>query len=708
MDHATPSLAKPSTTASPAEASLRRWMDLRTGAPTGSLPVLPAADDDPDPVPDRAHAVLVAVLLVLWLSAPLAVAEDGAGAAPLPPLPPEPRTLQLAPAQSGNAKPMPERSALATEIEALRQAVARVDAVLAGGTALPATASHGGTEPSAAEHLDTPRRQSPAYGEQLVMQSGPASEGEPEGLVHSALTNQPAEALVRELAQLADLPLEDTSAVGLRRPVDLQVDDLPWGDALDRILGQVGLTWRLEGRGATRRLLIVPGATEGTEAEEAGRRALERAARGGATPVAAEAKYRLARRELTAHRPVEAMHRFNAMVEDLSRSNDPQVRRWVQRAVRAIGDCMMELEQWQEARAVYRNYLARAEVDDPDLPEVYLQAAEAGRRYGVEHHDPVVLDEAMDDLHTLLERFGKDPDRPEVPLARLLVGGLLVDAGRWAEAATQLALYAESTGEHPSDQVRAWLATCDFELGRYEAARARFEELHRIAVSGTRDAKTPAAVYERAAFQVGQCHLKADPPRYVHALFAFQRARTDFPSSTLTPELLVNIARCYAEIEREDEAVATLTELLKGDGATTAKDAQDRLDLLMGSLAGRLGEYPGPVRARVLFYIAQASHRRAERDRTERRTLAAQSIGWYERTLQEDPPVELRDAARVGLARAALLAGDEQRGVLELGNLLKDVTLGDRDRAYAARLLGDHYRATGKLREAMKAYRGEL
>jgi hypothetical protein len=112
------------------------------------------------------------------------------------------------------------------------------------------------------------------------------------------------------------------------------------------------------------------------------------------------------------------------------------------------------------------------------------------------------------------------------------------------------------------------------------------------------------------------------------------------------------------------------------------------------------------VRAKALFYIAQAGHRHAERERTQRGVLAAQAIGNYERVLSEKPSPELRDATRVGLARACFLAGNDERGELELINVLKDPGLGDRDRAYAARLLGEHFRAQGKSREAIKAFQG--
>ncbi len=663
-------------------------------------------------------------LLVLALTGPLFCAEPGAEPIPKtapaisgeenhlqPALPPEPRTLRLAPgAKVGAIERQPlDRQGLAADIEALTRSVKRVEETLGGG-------APGGSAPEDAVHEGNhsgpgiPPAGKPAapatserYGQALTaVTRGSAL------LIDAQLSAEPLDAVVKELAKLAGVALEEATVPGIKRTVDLHVRGVPWQTCLDRVLGQAGVAWRLSGTGAAERISLT-NAPDSDDDERAGERVLERAAADtdpNFAAFAAEARWLLASRRLKAGEPALAMRRFNELVQGMSRNRDPAVQQWVQRGVRGIGDCMAELKQWSEARSVYRNYISRAVEGDPDLAQVYLASAEVGRKQGLATHDPVAFDEAVDDLHALLENFGDDPHRSEVPAARLLIGGLLYQAQRWNEAETQLAKYVADAGGTATDTIRYQLADSAFQLGRFADARVGFEDLLRRFRGPVHDPSDE--LYQQAAYAIGLCYLREPQPRFVHALFAFQRAQTEFPKSKLTPELLLNIARCYAEIEREDEAVAALWMMLQQDapaGSATGT-ARDHLDEALGQLLGRISEYPGPVRAKAMFYIAQAAHRRAERERTQRGVLAAQAIGYYERVMSENPSPELRDATRIGLARACFLAGNDERGELELINALKDPGLGDRDRAYAARLLGEHYRALGKPREAIKAFQG--
>ncbi len=644
------------------------------------------------------------VSLLVIMTASLVPAEEFRPQ-PQPSLPPEPRTLNLAPGTSHGRDERPlDKAGLAADISALARAVQRVESAL-GGHAEAGTDSeaHGAVkDPESASGEAAAKVISERFGEALVLRgSGPAA------LVDAEIENESIDGLVRELAKMGGIPLEEDRVPGMRRSAPLRVKALPLDEVFDRLLGQVGIAWRFAGSDKTRRLLLTT--APGPEEDEAAAvRALERArqaaAAAGDAAAEAEARYLLAKRELERNQPVEAMRRFNELVQAMSTTKDKDAGRWVLRAVRGLGDSMAALRQWQDARSVYRNYIARSPEGDAELPAVFLASAEAGRNRGRETHDPLAFDEAIEDLHALLEKFGDDRQRAEIPAARLLIGGLLYDAGRWAEAEVQLTRWREEAGGEATDLIAYQLADCALQLGHHDPARAGFEDLFRRYRAGTGTGSP--AMYERAAYNIGLCHLRETRPRFVHALFAFQRAQSEWPKSVLTPELLLNIARCYAEIEREDEAVAALWEMLKQAGASGSGDIQTRLDAEMGGLLGRLSEYPGPVRAKAMFYIAQAEHRRAERDRTSRAVVAAQAIGYYERVLSENPSPELRDAARIGLARACFLAGNDERGVLELTSSLKDPGLGDRDRAYAARLLGDHLRAQGKPRDAVKAYQG--
>ena len=677
--------------------------------------------------------LVVPVIVAFALVLPAVESPSTNGENLQPTLPPEPRTLRLAP--GAGVRPQDsvaiDRNGLASDIEALTRSIQRVEKALGSGPGISGSGNSGsgnsgsgnsgqdisGQEPSdasPASHGSTHEGQPTApvssehYGPLLI-----AVRRGGDILIDADITDEPLDTVLKELVKISNSALEDAVVPGLKKSVNLRVRGIPWQACLDRLLGQAGLSWRMTGSGAAERIALT-NAPDSDDDERAGERALERAAADGDSAFAAEARWLLANRQLKAGQPVEAMRRFNDLVQVMSRSREPAVQLWVQRSVRGIGDCMAALKQWGEARSVYRNYIARAAEGDADLPQVYLAAAEAGRRLGLSKQDPVAFDEAVDDLHALLEKFGDDPHRSEVPAARLLIGGLLYNAQRWQEAETQLAKYVADAGGRTNDAIRFQLADCAFHLNRFADARAAFEDLFRRYRGGTGDSEK--ALYEQSAYAIGQCFLREPQPLYVHALFAFQRAQTEFPKSKLTAELLLNIARCYAEIEREDEAVAALWEMLKQETPQAANDegrsetdrnrAQEHLDQSLGQLLGRISEYPGPVRAKALFYIAQAGHRHAERERAQRAVLAAQAIGNYERVLSEKPSPELRDAARVGLARACFLAGNDERGELELINALKDPGLGDRDRVYASRLLGEHYRAQGKPRDAIKAFQG--
>jgi tetratricopeptide (TPR) repeat protein len=381
------------------------------------------------------------------------------------------------------------------------------------------------------------------------------------------------------------------------------------------------------------------------------------------------------------------------------------------RAIKGVGDAMMALKQYADARVVYGNYITRVtEDDDPDAPEVHLSCAEAGRREGALRRDPLAYDQAVDVLHSMLEKFAERPSAAvEVHQARLALGELLVEAGRWREAETQLKLFTKGgagSGPH-ADQLDAWLAECAFHLGRVDEARAIYERLCRVWRAARGEVLLPPAIYQTAALRVGQCYMREKEPRWVHALFAFMRARLDFAQSTVGPEIAIAIARCYAELNRDEDSVAVLWQLIKQD-ARDPRPGRMQLDQLLGELEGGLSAYPGPIRARVLFYIAQAEYRQALRDRKQRAAMAETAMAHFERVLAENPGPELSAATRLGLSRAALLAGQDQRAVVMLTSLLRDATLDGRDKAVAAQLLGGHYRDKGMLREAIKAFRGEV
>ena len=660
------------------------------------------------------RALVAAMLLVAPL---LHGADEQAPPVPQPTLPPEARTLQIRPSSDDSQRSRAssaQPAALVDDISALKQAVERVRAARVQAN-MGEEAPNGAARitsvraavPSGGKHVaDGSPRISSKYGaERLSAQR--FADGTTE--ITASIERDHLENVLHELVLLLGRPLDDAQLVDGRRAVSLHVKDLSPEITLDRLLGQVGLSWRESGSQHT--IVIIdlaqhPLPTD--QAEDIAQRALLEATRDRQTPTAAEAFFVLASRDLAAGRQVDAMRRFSTLAEDYGASKDPALRIWGTRAIRGVGDAMMALGQFQDARGVYLNYIGRANDKDGDLPAVYLDAARAGRELGLAHQDGVAFDEAIDTLHNLLERFANTPSAaPQVTLARLMVGQLLFEAARYREAETQLKLFAQASGGKIGSQISYWLAECAFQLGHLDEAQPAFIRLNRAWHAGKADPAMPADLYAIAAFRIGQCYERRSEPKFVHALFAFLRARHDFPRSTVDSEILISVARCYSELERDDDTVNTLWELLKDDGINDPQKRQLWLDDSLNQLNGHLGDYPGPVRAKVLFYIAQADYRRAVRDRTERANAANDAIHHYERLLTENPPAELRHAARLGLARAALLGGQDERGVEELKELLGEPNLSTRDRDFAAQLLGTYYHDKGMLREAIKAYRGE-
>jgi tetratricopeptide (TPR) repeat protein len=667
-------------------------------------------------------------LLLLLVAAPMYAAES---TPPMPSLPPEPRVLQLTPraGHSDLQAPAAVGPELSAEVQALQRALDRVRASLAGG----GTVGNGaGEDPSPARPVAPAAagelRLCPVFGEALSLQPV-AGNG---ALISAALGPEAAERILKQLAALLGAGLDEVQPAALSRQVHLRLAAVPYPEALDRLLGQLGLRWREEGSGKARRLIIETSTSQADDLDRRARNALERVAAGVRGPAAAEAMWLMASQDAAAGRHAPALRGFSGLIEAYGASTDPSTWRWVQQASLGAGEAMLALGAYADARIAFRSWLARAEMTDPLGARVLLLSSQAARRLGADRQDAGAYDEAVDDLHRLLEHYADVPGAAsEVAAARFGLGELLFTAGRQAlglpggeanevppeaaarfrESEVQITRWLKSTGRNVQDapdQSAFWLAECAFHLGRADEARPRFELLHRRWKSGSTDPQAEAGLYATAAFRAGECWLRREQPDHVRALFSFLRARQDFPQGDIAPYILVRIAQCYAELESEDQAVAALYQLLRDDQVNDSRPGRQQLDQLLGELVSRLGRYPGPVRARVLFYIARAQWLAARRDRAEQAPLAKQAAATYRRVLDEQPSPELRHASMLGLARSLLLSGDDARGEAELRRFLRDPTIGARDREYAAQLLGEHLRAQGRLREAIQAFRGEV
>lgn len=634
---------------------------------------------------------------LLGLCACVAAAEPAVE--PLPGLPPQPRPL-LIETRPGTAPAPANADALGADLRALRESVQRVDAALAtpAPDSVPAQIRPTAKSEDAQAAAQEPRRSSKFA---LLVTIG--ADGQPR--ITADITRQRLEAVYRELAGLLERPIDDAQVTVTQRLVTLQVNDLPWPEALDRLFGQVGIAWRDEG-GVAGKLVIadigrMPTAPRRDERAIA---ALNRASTADDSSLACAALYRLGEREATAGNHVAAIRRFSQLVGDFDQKRDAATRAWVMRAIRAIGDSMTAAGQPKEAVGVYRTYINRAEQGDRDLAAVYLAAGKAALAWSRQAGDSAAGDEAGTMLDGLVQRYGSDPgSATTIAEARLLLGELLFVRRRWQQAEDQLAGHVKAA-HHEDPQVAYWRAECAYQLERFAEARPRFETLARAEPGAAGISRAEQAA---AALRVGDCWMRQDPPEFARALFAYLRARQMHPRLTTAPEAVLAMARCYAELEMEEGAVDEFWRLFNDD-RPDRRPPKDQLDEMLGSIETGLGQYDGPIRARVLFYIAQADWRQAWRNRKDRSVLVANAIQRYQRVLTELPSGDLRHAAQLGLARVAMLGGEHDMGVQVLLELLRETNVEPRDRQLAYQLLGDHYREQGKLREAIAAYEGRV
>jgi tetratricopeptide (TPR) repeat protein len=266
------------------------------------------------------------------------------------------------------------------------------------------------------------------------------------------------------------------------------------------------------------------------------------------------------------------------------------------------------------------------------------------------------------------------------------------------------------------------LAESDYALGRrarldgnqdlaevhLHNAAARLEGLLVELDGGEGDPLVDPDLYRQAMFRLGEIAMLRRRPDYVDALHRFLRARQRFPDSPIEGQLLVKIARCYAEIEADEQHVATLWNILGDERFIDNRDVGFQLEELLADLTDHVDDYPGPIEIRTMFYIAQYHWRAAQRDPATREQHLKEALSKYQRVLGEGPPMRLAQSARLGLSRASLMLGDETRAVQTLKTILRDPGTHPRDAELAAQLLGDHYYEQGRYRQAIQAYDGDV
>ena len=570
--------------------------------------------------------------------------------------------------------------------------------------------------------------------------------------VTADITGERVERVYREMLFLLGKSVDESALNPARRMVNVHIDDMPWNEALTKLLRQVDLDWKIRGYGALdsdSQIIIYEVGDENflpdpkrMEAEALA--ALRKASTGANDAVAAQARYLLAEHDA---KRAESMRRENGGSDDTtwrslhysaisayadliqefdtgSRSEADSLP-WVRKAMLGIGSSMEAVGMFREAYGVYRNYIVKADANDPQLPRVMLAAANAARQQHLRaiNGDTSDLEIATTLLGDLITKYGNNPRLLAiVSEAHLELGRLYFQQGEYEAAKAELLKHALDAGENLSHQIHFMIAECDIEIGKrmrgssqesqelaeihLTNAQHRLDGLQQALFSNGTDPLLDADLYRQALYKLGTVHMLRAEPDYVSALHMFLRARQRFPNSEIEGQLLVSIARCYAETHGSTEHIAHIWELLRNENLLDNRDVQFQLDEMITDLQTRVGNYPGAIAGRIRFYLAQYHHRLGLQNPQDSVELNQKAIQLYERVLREGPPQYLAQSARLGLARAALAAGDESRARSTLRDVLEDTGAHQRDKLVASQILGNYYYEKGMYREAIEAYDG--
>ena len=199
--------------------------------------------------------------------------------------------------------------------------------------------------------------------------------------------------------------------------------------------------------------------------------------------------------------------------------------------------------------------------------------------------------------------------------------------------------------------------------------------------------------------------LRAEPD-YVSALHMFLRARQRFPNSDIEGRTVGKYRPLLCRNPWPREHIAHMFDLLGNERLLDERDVQFQLDEMIRDLQTRVGNYPGAIAGRIRFYLAQYHHRWVSKIlQTAWNSIKRRSLS-IEQVLSDGPPQYLAQSARLGLARAALAAGDESRARAALRDVLEDSGAHKRDKLVASQILGNYYYDKGMYREAIEAYDG--
>ena len=190
---------------------------------------------------------------------------------------------------------------------------------------------------------------------------------------------------------------------------------------------------------------------------------------------------------------------------------------------------------FREAYGVYRNYIVKADANDPQLLRVMLAAANAARQQHLRaiNGDTSDLEIATTLLGDLITKYGNNPRLLAiVSEAHLELGRLYFQQGEYEAAKAELLKHALDAGENLSHQIHFMIAECDIEIGKrcgWQSRKSRASEIHltnaqhrldglqQALFSNGTDPLLDADLYRQALYKLGTVHmLQAEPIMSVH------------------------------------------------------------------------------------------------------------------------------------------------------------------------------------------------
>ncbi|NRA40290.1 MAG: hypothetical protein HRU15_19255, partial [Planctomycetes bacterium] len=390
-----------------------------------------------------------------------------------------------------------------------------------------------------------------------------------------------------ELLYLIGKNWDDQQVLNRNQLINVHISQMPWQQALTIILGQGGLAWHEEESKGREKIVVYPVRNHPRIKEDLHNLALDawdKASQNRQNGVAAQALYQRARQYFDGEQYSAAIRTFFDVSDTFQEQaeKDPQVRYWVKQAQLGIGDTMMALKQYREARSVYLNYLSLALENEDISSDVYIKAAQASQLYGQEVNDIIAREKAEDILDNMLLKYRNDKRAANnIVRANYMLGVLMMDKEEFRAAKEYFKAFRNKEGGN--HRLDSYLAQCEFELakelkarGDYKSADKYFSSAQSIYKNIASDYRNNRAdplikesishVYQSAFFRIGECHLSFQRPAFPEALVAFLTAREQFPDSDLDGQVLVKIAHCFSRLHADEHAIAKIQEMLGSRG----------------------------------------------------------------------------------------------------------------------------------------------